>query len=131
MTAQHRIVIVDDDEGMRTLIRVNLEFDDRFEIAALLGSARELEAFLDGPDSVGIEVIVLDHSLPDADGVELVAELRRRLPASVRLVLYTGWSDPEVSALATARGVDRVVNKSVDPRLLLDDIAGWWHASAS
>lgn len=129
MTRPRRIVIVEDDEGMRTLIRINVEFDDRFEIAAVVGSARELRAFLGDTDSGRIDAVVLDQSLPDAEGIALIAELRGRLSQAVRLVLYTGWSDPAVTRRAEEFGADQVISKSVDPRQLLDQIAVWWQPS--
>lgn len=117
-----RIIVVDDDEGMRVLLRVTIELDERFELAASAANAHELRELLDARDgSLQVDAIVLDHTLPDTDGVELIGELRGRLPDAM-LVLYTGWADPEVERRAREHGASLVISKALDPRELFNEV---------
>lgn len=126
--AARRVLVVDDDEGMRMLMRVTFEFDERYEIVDVLGSQAEVDRLLDG-DALALDVALVDVTLPDGDGVELIAELRERF-SDATLALYTGWSDPELSERAALAGADHVFNKSLDPQDVLERLAQPRHAPA-
>lgn len=70
-----RVLVVEDDQGTRVLVRASLK-DGNVEVreAATLAEARdELEAF--PPD-----VVVLDLQLPDGEGFQLLRSIPRRTP---------------------------------------------------
>ncbi len=66
--------------------------------------------------------MLLDVTLPDQDGIELVADVRSVAPGT-KVALFTGWSDDETIARAEAAGADAVFGKDGDPRGLLDGLA--------
>ena len=68
------------------------------------------------------DVVLLDVTLPDGDGIELLGELRAASPTS-RIALFTGWSDEATIERARVAGADAVFPKDGDPRGLLDSLA--------
>lgn len=119
------LIIADDDAGIRALFDVTVGLDERYSLLACAESATELRSSLIEADKHGDEahVALIDRSLPDTDGIELVRELRQHYPGLI-IALYTGWSDMETEAAARAAGADKVFVKAGAPTTLLDQLAG-------
>jgi DNA-binding NarL/FixJ family response regulator len=121
-----RLLVVDDDIGIRTLLEVSISLDPRFELCGLAGSAEEALGMLrTGCCSSGSgcpDVILLDVTLPDRDGIDLVGEVREVRP-NTRVALFTGWSDDATAARAREAGADAVFAKDGEPQRLLDGLA--------
>jgi DNA-binding NtrC family response regulator len=109
------VLVVDDEQSLRLLCRINLEFDGhRVREAATLAEARE-QIELQVPD-----VILLDIHVGQEDGVELLDELEA-LELPVRVVLLSGTS--EVGAALRSR-VDMVLGKPFELGRLAAAVAG-------
>ena len=109
-----RLLLVDDDEGLRALLRTTFEaVDVDVDEAADAASARQRIAAA-RPDA-----IVLDVRMPGMDGAAFCAELKSR-PATrdVSVVLLTG-SDMADEARAQEVGADALVLKPFSPLELL------------
>jgi DNA-binding NarL/FixJ family response regulator len=115
------LLLVDDDDAIRLLLQVTAEFDERFELVAAARSGQELMAALDEAGADHVDAVVVDVTLPDRDGIELVAELREQLP-NAAIALFTGWSDPELDERARVAGADCVFTKTTDTRKLFDEL---------
>jgi DNA-binding NarL/FixJ family response regulator len=111
----HRILIVDDDDGVRALLARHFNTLAGFTAcaSAASGSAAIEEATIQQPTGV-----VLDLSLPDVRGSALIAELRARCP-SARIVIYS--ADAGASREATSAGADGFVVKG-SPLSALDEL---------
>jgi two-component system alkaline phosphatase synthesis response regulator PhoP len=102
------ILICEDEEALRELVRVSLGDGYHFAEAAdgveSLELIRELE-----PD-----LVVLDLMLPRKSGVEVLADLRRdRSIRNTPVVVITAWTHAQQAAVAA--GADRFVPKPFDP----------------
>lgn len=109
------VLVVDDEQSLRLLCRVNLELEGhRVREAASLAEARE-QIERQTPD-----VILLDIHVGGDDGLELLDEIRA-LDLPVRVVLLSGTSDvgPELRAR-----VDSVLGKPFDLGRLAAAVAG-------
>jgi two-component system NtrC family sensor kinase len=82
----YRVLVVDDEESIRLLLRDILEMDGhRVELA---GSGIEAWQHLDAGD---LDIIVTDMKMPGMDGATFYKELRRRDPdLARRLIFITG-----------------------------------------
>jgi diguanylate cyclase (GGDEF)-like protein len=81
------VLVVDDDPGMRRLLRTGLELDGaEVREAASLAEARAAMV----PEIRGV---VLDRELPDGDGLELLIDLRDACPAA-QVVVHSDLDDP-------------------------------------
>jgi PAS domain S-box-containing protein len=102
-----RVLLVDDDDGTRTVI------------AALLQSMQvECVEATDGADAMRIarelppDLIVLDIGMPRMDGFELVEALRRERCRATPLVVYTGRDLSAGERHALTLGVTRHLTKA-------------------
>jgi response regulator RpfG family c-di-GMP phosphodiesterase len=109
-----RILLVDDDPALRTLLRTTFEVADVAVVEAKSADAARRKIRAVRPD-----VIVLDVNMPGTTGLELCAELKAA-PATkdIPIVLLTG-SDSGSSAAAKRAGADAFVRKPFSPLELL------------
>ena len=89
-----RILIADDDAGMRTVMRKLVE---RAEGYALAGEASDGEELLALYDSERPDVVLMDVEMPKIDGVECAKIIQDRNPRSIcaarsRSMRSTIWS---------------------------------------
>jgi DNA-binding response OmpR family regulator len=103
MAGERPVLIVDDDAILRETLVEQLELDGEFS-AAQAASVSEAEAMVTGRDA-RFDAVILDVSLPDGDGRDLCASLRKqglRMP----IIMLTG-SDDEADVV---RGLDAGAN---------------------
>jgi DNA-binding NtrC family response regulator len=105
----HRVLVVDDEDGLRTTLAANLELDG-FEVveadsgAAALARASEQE----------FDVVISDVRMPGMSGVDLFRRLRELRPG-VPVLLMTAFTVEHVIRQALREGVHMVVPKPFDP----------------
>jgi len=117
-----RILLVDDDPALRTLLRTTFELAD-VEVA----EAEDADAARRRIKGARPDVIVLDVNMPGTTGIELCQELKESSSTKdIPVVLLTG-SDGGSSAAAKRAGADAFVRKPFSPLELLaiaDRLAG-------
>ena len=105
------ILICEDDQNLRQLVRVVLGDDYRFVEAHDGREALDLALRL-RPD-----LIILDLMLPGASGLDVLTELREKLPdGNTRVIVMSAWGHAVQAALDA--GADRFVPKPFDPETL-------------
>lgn len=105
-----RILIVDDEASIRTLLSAYLTADG-FEVEEAATGGAALEAAL-GADPPSL--VLLDLGLPDVDGLEVLAKIRAA--ADTFVILVTARAE-EVDKLVGLRvGADDYVTKPFSPR---------------
>jgi DNA-binding response OmpR family regulator len=109
------VLVVDDDEMIRRLVRAVLEADE-FEVA----EARDGQTALQLASETQPAVVVLDVMMPGIDGVEVC---RRLDHDQARVVILTARDDPKLEAEARAAGADAFMTKPFSPMELLDLVA--------
>ena len=114
-----RLLVVDDDPGVCAFVE-----------AALTGSAEVVRALSaeQGLELIGSEAfdgVLIDHSLPDLTGLEMIRLLRGD-PSTLTLplVLFTGDAGAEVERDARRAGADDYLAKPVEPLLLEERMLG-------
>ena len=117
--ASRRILLVDDDEALRRLIGKILEQSGYAVTEADLGA----EALKRLPET-DPDLILLDHVLPDMDGLLLLELIRARLGWRQTPIIYlTGMGDLSTKTRAFEAGVVDYVTKPFDPRELVARIS--------
>ena len=95
--AKCRVLLVEDDPGQAVVIKVLLARIPTGQFT--LETAGRLSAALDSLANAAADVILLDLSLPDSQGLDTVIKVRN-CAASIPIVVLTG-SDDENLALET------------------------------
>lgn len=103
------VLVADDAEEIRALIRVVLEFESRVEVVGEAANGTEAIA---QAEALEPDVVLLDVAMPVMDGVQAIPEILRRSPAT-RIVILTGF-DETVGREAMARGAHAYAHKSSD-----------------
>lgn len=111
-----RVLVVDDDEMIRRLLRTVLEADGIEVVEAPDGDAA-LAAVADLEPSV----VVLDVMMPGLDGIEVCRRIDHRV---AKVVMLTARDDPELERAATEAGADHFITKPFSSIELLDLMAG-------
>jgi len=94
-----RVLVVDDEPGNLDVLEALLE--DEFDVFTALNGDEALELLrFEGP----IDLIIADQRMPGMTGVELLGEVARRHPATIRIVL-TGFTDVEPMLAAANLGL--------------------------
>ena len=115
MTAERPILIVDDDEALRETLAEQLSLDGEFATTEC-GSIAQAEATLAVPQG-RFDAIILDIGLPDGDGRDLCARLRRQ-GIKVPIIMLTG-SDEEADVV---RGLDSGANDYIAKPFRLNEL---------
>ena len=102
-----RVLLVDDEEGVLITLQAILEMDG-YEVATAASGPRSLEMVAPG----AFDMVVCDLNLGDYDGRQVLAEVRRRSPATGRLLL-TGYATAELLELWEREG-ETVLVKPAD-----------------
>lgn len=114
-----KVLIADDQESMRTVIRLTLD-SGHFDILEAADGARALElARAERPD-----VMFLDWTMPGPSGIEVCRELRGDPRTSgTKIVMVTGRAGVDEQAAGFAAGADDYITKPFSPLELLDKVA--------
>ncbi len=111
------ILIVDDEPALRKIVRQMLESEGHVAVEADNGRAA-LNVFR----ARNPEIVITDIVMPQKDGIEMIAELRRESPA-VRVVAISGGGrtrNLDVLRLAERAGADVVLAKPFTRAELID-----------
>jgi CheY-like chemotaxis protein len=123
--ARRRILVVDDDDGIREVAQMSLEMVGGHEVlTASCGYDAVVRAREARPDA-----ILLDVMMPGLDGPATFARLQAD-PDSCRIpvILLTAKLQPADRARFAEIGVRAVIAKPFDPMTLSDEVAdilGW------
>jgi CheY-like chemotaxis protein len=102
------VLVVDDEKGVRSLIRKVLERSGHRVVEA--GDGNEaLTLFRQG----GVDYVITDIIMPDKDGIETIATMRRESP-TVKILAVSGGGRAHATdllALAPRAGADAVLSK--------------------
>ena len=107
-----RVLIVDDDQGLRTVLAAALG-DEGFVVTQAGDGAAGLRAF----ERDGADLIILDILMPEMDGLEVFRRLRRKSTVPVVLLSSRGEEVDRVTGLET--GADDYVTKPFSTRELV------------
>ena len=116
-----RVLVVDDEENVRKLVRVSLtKAGYEVEEAENGEEAEEIIQAKDNP--LMVDVILCDIRMPKVNGIEAIAFFKKEFP-SVPIVVITGYPDTEMAVNFMKQGVMDYVRKPIDGAKLLDIVS--------
>ena len=117
-TPAAKILVVDDEECVRTLFAV-----------ALTNAGYEVNIAVDGRRAQGIlktdshDLVITDLVMPDCEGIETIQAVRRDYPRT-RIIAVSGAFGGSYLLPAARLGADVTLKKPVSPEQLLDVVQG-------
>jgi DNA-binding NarL/FixJ family response regulator len=114
MTAQIRVLVVDDHPVVRQGLRTFLDLQDDI---AVVGEAADGAACVSAAEELRPDVVLLDLRMPEADGLAALRGLRQH-GNSARVLVITSYTDPAAVLPAVRSGAAGYVYKDVDPPAL-------------
>lgn len=111
------ILIVDDEEHIRQMMRLTLETVG-YEVGEAADGLQGLAAFGDGS---GWDAVVLDQKMPGLDGLETLRRIRER-NTDVRAIMVTAYASVELAVDAMKIGATDFVRKPMTPEILRNAI---------
>ena len=109
-----KILIVDDDQKTRTLLKAYLE-KNQYEVRLAHNGESFLAEFQRYADELSL--VILDVMLPDTDGFALCKTVRHR--SNVPIIMLTASSDETDRIVGLELGADDYIAKPYSPRELL------------
>lgn len=109
-----RVLVVEDDPGMRAVLRAMLSGAGH-EVFEATNGRQGFEMAVD----IQPQIMIVDWMMPEMDGIELTRALRQtRTGRSVYILLLTGVEEDDKLVEAFEAGVDDFMVKPLKPRLL-------------
>ena len=121
--ARGKIIVVDDEQDVRDVIRLQLE-QKGFNILEATNGQEAIDLLRSGDNMVNVGLILCDIRMPKVNGVECIDYLKREAPG-VPVVVVTGYPDSDLAANLLKKGVKHYLVKPVEKEKLLaivDDI---------
>jgi two-component system, NarL family, response regulator NreC len=113
-----RILIADDHDVMRDGTRSLIERQPGWEVCGLAATGREAvsQALKLQPD-----IVIMDMSMPDLNGLDAAVQIRRRLPHT-EILMFTGHETDDLIREAFEAGVKSFIYKSDAHEFLVDAV---------
>lgn len=108
-----RILLVEDEENIRTAVKMNLEMDD-YEVVAVGDGKYAMKNFQDQH----FDLVILDVMLPEVDGFQICQQMRL-INADIPIIFLTAKDSPEDRIAGLKRGGDDYLTKPFNLEELL------------
>jgi len=116
-----RVLVVDDEENIRKLVRMSLT-KAGYDVEEA-ENGEEAEKIIRAKDNpLMLDVILCDIRMPKVNGIEAIAFFQKQFP-SVPIVVITGFPDTEMAVNLLKQGVMDYVPKPIDSDKLLDVVS--------
>lgn len=109
-----KILVVDDEENIRKSLKMILEYEGWQFLEAADGE----EALDIVQETVGLDLVLLDVKLPGMDGIEVLAEIKKR-PYSPEVIMISGHGTITTAVEATKLGAYDFLEKPLQRERVL------------
>jgi excisionase family DNA binding protein len=110
------VLVVDDDAGVREVVRINLEME-----GYTVREAANAEEGLSAVEDDAPDLILLDVMMPEVDGWEMLRRVQERHGiGSIPVVMFSGQLEGTAARDAARRGAQAFVGKPFDLRALIE-----------
>ena len=112
------VLVADDDRDTRELYRACFDTNGYYTAEAGTGSQAIVAAVELVPD-----ILLTDYVLPDIDGLTIARRLKSdRRTAAIRILMVTGFGNPDLDRHAADAGIERVLLKPCLPHALMREV---------
>jgi CheY-like chemotaxis protein len=115
------VLIIEDDGAIAEMYRVQLEYDGYRVTVATTGENGFAAMASTQPD-----IVLLDLLLPDRSGLEIMADIKSRLPKHPPVVILSNYGEATMIDRGISLGaLEYVVKSRVTPATVSQSIPGW------
>lgn len=118
LAARKQVLIVDDEQELLASIRAGLENHPRFRVLTAASGGEALGII----DRGIFDLAVIDLSMPDMDGLQLLAALSESFP-EIPSIVMTGFGSPAMRQELRQAGALKVLDKPLDIETLEQEIS--------
>jgi len=115
--AKGRILVIDDDDGVREILKLYLETEGYNILEAENGEVG-INILRSEDNMVNVGLILCDIRMPKINGVECVDFLKKEAPG-IPVVMVTAFPDTEMAVALLNKGVKDYLVKPVEKEKLL------------
>ncbi len=116
MAENARIIVVDDDEGIRKTLATILE-----EIGYVVDTVENGKEAIERSNTEFYNLALIDIRLPDIEGIELLAALKETTPKMIKIIM-TGYPSLQNAIEALNKGADAYILKPLNIDRVLNTI---------
>jgi DNA-binding response OmpR family regulator len=125
MSMSKRILIIDDEDNIRRMMRLTLEVAG-YEVGEAENGQQGLDLYDDGSSW---DVVLLDQRMPSMDGLEVLRHLKKH-DAAVQVIMVTAYASVELAVDAMKIGATDFLRKPMTPDTLRGAVAAALQKSA-
>ncbi len=120
MTKPWRVLLVDDSEDLRMLLRLKLESWGGYDV---VGEAEDGQVAVEMASQQQPDLVMLDLAMPRMDGLQALPLIREAVEG-VRVIVLSGFDQGMMARKATAAGADGYLEKGIPMEQLAKTLEG-------
>ena len=113
-----RIIVVDDEPEVRTVVRLHLK-KVGYDVVEAGNGEEAIQAVGSGDNPLLTDTILCDIRMPKINGIEAIAFFREQYP-SIPVIVVTGYPDKEMVKSLLEQGIFDYLVKPVEKEQLLE-----------
>jgi DNA-binding NtrC family response regulator len=110
-----RILVVDDDSGLRMAVKSALLATNRFEVEEAFDGVNALEKVKEKP----YNMVILDVDMPRKNGLQALKEIKEHDP-SIQVLILTAYGTIDMAVQAVKDGAYNYISKPIKGEVLVD-----------
>ena len=115
------ILIVDDEEDVREVIKLHLEQEGYDNLLEAENGEEAIKILRSEDNMIQVGLILCDIRMPKVNGVEAIDFFKKEAPG-IPVVVVTGYPDAELAAYLMKKGVKDYLVKPVEKQKLIDTV---------
>ncbi len=120
--AKGKILVIDDEEDVREVVRLHLE-KGGFNVIEATDGMEGISLMKSGDNLVNLGAILCDIRMPKINGVEAIEVFQKEAPG-IPVIVVTGYPDAELAVSLLKKGIRDYLVKPVDREKLLEVVEG-------
>lgn len=120
LTGNGRVLVVDDEPSVRTVVRLILE-KAGYDVLEAENGEQAIEAINGGENRLVLDAVICDIRMPKINGVQAIDYFQREYP-HVPVIVLTAFPDTEMAVSFMLNGVADYLVKPVEAQKLVDAV---------
>ncbi len=115
-----KILVIDDEEDVREVLRIHLE-SAKYNVIEAENGEEAVKLMKSGSNLLQVGLILCDIRMPKVNGIEAIDYLKENAP-SIPIIVITGYPDSDLAVSLLKKGVKDYLVKPVEKEKLLGKV---------